>query len=114
MSGLRTCSENVADITGLIISHDAYVRYVTGPTGRGAPEDLDDNESRRFLLEWASMWRAKFTPRRTGERLIQDRHTPAEFRCNGPIGHLDGFYRVFGVSESDRLYIEAEKRFSWF
>ncbi|MFD9304247.1 M13-type metalloendopeptidase [Streptomyces sp. NPDC060048] len=118
VSGTRTVGENMADIAGVTVALDAYARAARegrAPAGRadahGSP--LDAARTRSFLLHWATMWRAKTTPARLAERLASPRHPhpPAEFRCNGVLGHLDAFYEAFDVRPGDALFLDPASRF---
>ncbi|WP_328304667.1 M13 family metallopeptidase (plasmid) [Streptomyces sp. NBC_00435] len=106
VSGARTVGENMADIAGVTVALDAYGAHAGGV--------LDTARTRVFLLHWATMWRARTTPARLAERLASPRHPhpPAEFRCNGVLGHLDAFYEAFDVRPGDALFLAPASRFS--
>ncbi|MFE7860791.1 M13 family metallopeptidase [Streptomyces sp. NPDC057403] len=103
VSGARTVGENMADIAGVTVAHTAFTAR-TGAAGR--------EETRRFFAHWATMWRARTTASRMAERLASDRHPPAEFRCNGVLGHVGAFYDAFDVRPADGLFIDPAQRFS--
>jgi putative endopeptidase len=42
--------------------------------------------------------------------LLFSPHAPPEYRVNGPVSNLEGFYRAFGVEAGDRLFRKPEKR----
>ncbi|MER6632850.1 M13 family metallopeptidase [Streptomyces sp. NPDC000987] len=109
VSGARTLGENIADITGLTVAQQAFAAHLDARGVTGEPYRRD---MRRFFMVWATMWRAKGTRGRMRERLAHDSHAPPEFRCNGALGHVPAFYEAFGVTETDRLYIPPEARFS--
>ncbi|MEY9966676.1 putative endopeptidase [Streptacidiphilus sp. MAP12-16] len=114
VSGTRTVGENIADITGLTVAQGAFADHLAaGPRApRRRGEAARTEQVQRFLLHWASMWRAKSTPERMLERLATDRHAPAEFRCNGVLGNVEAFYQAFDVHQGDRLYIAPQARFA--
>ncbi|MEU6775254.1 M13 family metallopeptidase [Streptomyces sp. NPDC046759] len=103
VSGARTVGENMADIAGVTVAHAAFAAR----RGTCGPE-----ETRRFFAHWATMWRARTTAARMAERLASDRHPPAEFRCNGVLGHVDAFHDAFDVRPGDGLFIDPAQRFS--
>ena len=107
VSGARTVGENMADVAGVTLAHTAFTAYTERS---GAVADAADTH--RFFVHWATMWRARTTPARMTERLASDRHPPAEFRCNGVLGHVDAFYDAFEVRPGDGLFIDPESRFS--
>jgi predicted metalloendopeptidase len=109
VSGARTLGENIADITGLTVAQQAFAAHLDALGVTGEPYR---RHMRRFFMVWATMWRAKRTRGRMRERLTHDSHAPPEFRCNGVLGHVPAFYEAFGVTETDRLYIPPEARFS--
>jgi putative endopeptidase len=41
---------------------------------------------------------------------INDPHSPAEFRINGPLVHMPEFYEAFGVKKGDKMYREPKSR----
>ncbi|MGW1889933.1 M13-type metalloendopeptidase [Streptomyces sp. NPDC002004] len=103
VSGARTVGENMADIAGVTVAHAAFAAR----TGAADPA-----RTRRFFVHWATMWRAKTTPARMAERLASDRHAPAEFRCNGVLGHVGAFHDAFDVRPGDGLFLDPAARFA--
>jgi len=113
VNGARTLSENVADIVGLTIAQDAYARYLrkNPPAARSRPGESQPMQ--RFFIHWASWWRSHCRAERMNGRLSWDRHAPAEFRCNGVLGHVGAFYTAFDVGSGDAMYLPAERRFKF-
>jgi putative endopeptidase len=109
VSGARTLGENIADITGLTVAHTAFAAHLAAS---GLCDAEQAARTRRFFALWATMWRVKRTPGRMRERLANDRHAPPRFRCNGVLGHVPAFYRAFGVSAADLMFIQPEARFT--
>ncbi|MEW2313666.1 M13 family metallopeptidase [Streptomyces bauhiniae] len=109
VSGARTAGENIADITGLTVAHTAFAAHLAA-----SPLDQREREvqTRRFFALWATMWRVKRTEGRMRERLAHDRHAPPQVRCNAVLGHVPAFYRAFGVTETDSMFIPPEARFT--
>ena len=60
--------------------------------------------AQRFFMSWAAMWRSKVRDGYMRQWLLTLPHAPSEYRANGPVGHLPGFYEAFGVTEGDRLF----------
>jgi putative endopeptidase len=92
VSGARTLGENIADVVGITVAQGAFADYLTAQRGALSDDQGAAADMRRFFVCWASMWRAKCTRERMRERLASDSHAPAEFRCNGVIGHIEAFY----------------------
>ncbi|MGW5047873.1 M13-type metalloendopeptidase [Streptomyces griseoluteus] len=109
VSGARTAGENIADITGLTVAHTAFAAHLAA---LALPESEREVQRRRFFALWATMWRVKRTPGRMRERLAHDRHAPPQVRCNAVLGHVPAFYRAFGVTETDSMFIPPEVRFT--
>ncbi|WP_405550587.1 M13-type metalloendopeptidase [Streptomyces sp. NBC_01171] len=109
VSGARTAGENIADITGLTVAHTAFAAHLAASRLTGAEREA---ETRRFFVLWATMWRVKRTPGRMRERLAHDRHAPPQVRCNAVLGHVPAFYRAFGVTETDSMFIPPDARFT--
>lgn len=112
VDGRRTLAENIADVVGLGVAQAAYADVLAETEPAGGASGAHDAEMRRFLRNWASMWRSRQTPRWAAQQLANDRHAPARFRCNGVVGHLVAFYPAFGVTPDDELYLPPERRFS--
>ncbi|MFD4727292.1 M13-type metalloendopeptidase [Streptomyces seoulensis] len=109
VSGARTAGENIADITGLTVAHTAFAAHLAASALTEAEQEA---QTRRFFTLWATMWRVKRTPGRMRERLAHDRHAPPQVRCNAVLGHVPAFYRAFGVTETDSMFIPPEDRFT--
>ena len=48
------------------------------------------------------------------QTLASTPHAPPEYRANGPVSNLRGFYEAFNVAPGDRLYREATRRVSFW
>lgn len=64
----------------------------------------------RFFLSWAQAWRQKSRDAEVIRLLAIDPHSPNEFRCNQIVRNIDEFYAVFGVTETDALWLAPEER----
>jgi predicted metalloendopeptidase len=56
------------------------------------------------------MWRAAFVPAFYRVQSATGRNAPPFQRVNGPIRHIDAWYKAFGVSPGDKMYVEPNKR----
>jgi len=105
VNGSLTIGENIGDLGGLGIAHQAF--RLTDPSG----EPVDGlTPDQRFFISWAQAWQAKVRPAETVRRLTVDPHSPPEFRCNQVVRNIDAFYEAFDVSADDRLWLEPEAR----
>ena len=44
------------------------------------------------------------------QKLIMDVHSLPQFRVNGILPYVDDFYRLFHITENDKMFLPAEKR----
>ena len=113
MNGALTIGENIGDLGGLGIAIKAY-RLSLGADVDGAPVEGPEIDGftgiQRLLLSWAQIWQQKGRDAETIRLLTIDPHSPYEFRCNQIVRNIDAFYDAFGVTESDALWLEKDKR----
>ncbi len=101
LNGRLTLGENIGDLSGLAVAYRAY-RLSLG--GQPAPVIDGYTGAQRFYLGWSQGWRWKYRDNNLRMRLVTDPHSPAQFRVNGVVTNLDGFYEAFGVDVGDKLY----------
>ena len=101
VNGDFTLTENLADVTGVSL---AYRGYLLSLKGQPAPVLDGFTGPQRFFMGWAAMWRSKVRDGYMRQWLLTLPHAPYEYRANGPVSHLPGFYEAFGVTASDRLF----------
>ncbi|MBJ6760184.1 M13 family metallopeptidase [Myxococcaceae bacterium JPH2] len=106
VNGELTLGENIADVAGLAISHDAY-RLSLG----GTPAVVKDGYTgeQRFFLGFAQVWRTKFREPLLRQLLMTDGHAPGEFRAS-TVRNEDGWYEAFDVKPGQGLYLTPEQR----
>jgi predicted metalloendopeptidase len=63
-----------------------------------------------FFLGYAQSTLAKQRKEATIAQLKSDPHAPDEYRVNGVVINMPGFYEAFGVKEGDRMWLAPEKR----
>lgn len=105
-NGERTLDENIADLGGTEVSHEAFVNYCKKQGFYG--EDLDEME-RKFFHAYANMYRAKY-----GYDFYlwykNDEHAFEKERVNGVVMNMDRWYELFNVQWGDFLYLKSENR----
>jgi putative endopeptidase len=107
VNGELTIGENIGDLGGLSIALKAY-RISTGDY---RPDPIDGfTDEQRLFLSWAYIWQSKIRTEMLLQRLATDPHSPAEFRCNQTVRNIPDFYATFGVTESDRLWLDEDQR----
>jgi putative endopeptidase len=107
VNGELTLGENIADLTGLVISRQAYLLSLKGaaaPTIDGLTAD------QRFYMGWAQSWKAKERDESLRQQVLTNVHSPEMYRANGPIRNIPEFYSAFGVKEGDKLFLPPDKQ----
>ncbi len=107
VNGAFTVGENIGDLGGLSI---ALLAYQLSLAGEPAPVIDGLTGVQRVFFGWAQVWRTKSREAESIRRLAIDPHSPPEFRCNGVIRNIDGFYDAFDVAERDGLYLDPQHR----
>ena len=101
VKGALTLGENIADLAGLTIAHDAYLRALGG---KPAPVIEGLSGDQRFFLGWAQVWRRLYRDQELANRLVTDPHSPSEFRAS-VVRNLDAWYDAFPPQPGDALYL---------
>ncbi len=107
VNGDFTSGENIGDLGGTAVALEAYRISLKGQ----APPVLDGfTGEQRFYLGWAQVWRS--VAREEFLRMVttSDYHSPDEFRVNGIVRNMDGWYDAFQVAPGDTLYLKPEDR----
>jgi putative endopeptidase len=106
VQGKLTMGENVADLAGLTVAHDAYIASLNGKD----PPVIDGiSADERFYLGWAQVWRRNYREANLRQRLLTDPHSPSEQRAN-IVRNMDPWYEAFGVKPGQKLYLEPADR----
>ncbi len=107
VNGKLTLGENIADLAGITTALEAY-RLSLG--GKEAPVIDGLTGDQRFFYAYARGWRSKARPQTMKEWLLTDPHSPDEYRTNGIVTNIDGFYSSFGLKPGDKLYKAPQDR----
>ena len=106
VNGKLTLGENIADLAGLTVSHDAYMHSLNGQT----PPVIDGfTADQRFYLGWAQVWRRKVRDAEAERRLLTDPHSPSPARVS-VVRNLDPWYKAFDVKPGETLYLAPDAR----
>lgn len=105
-NGKLTLSENIADLGGLVISHDAYLQSL-----RGQPAPIIDgfSGSQRFFLSYAQMLREVMRPDAERRQLLSNEHSLSELRVD-TVRNVTVWYRAFQVAPTEKLYLAPSDR----
>ncbi|MCP4703167.1 MAG: M13 family metallopeptidase [candidate division Zixibacteria bacterium] len=106
VNGENTLNENLADLGGLNIAYDAYILSLDGHE----PDTINGyNGYQRFFLSYAQKWRELFEEK-TLIRSLSGYHAPPQYRTNGVVYNLPGFYEAFNIDKSAKMYLPPEDR----
>ncbi|MEB1528834.1 M13-type metalloendopeptidase [Xanthomonas campestris pv. campestris] len=92
VNGKLTLGENIADLGGLSTAYDALKKATEG---KDDPKVGGMTRDQNFFLNWATVWRTKYTPQNAMVRLTTDPHAPAQFRAMGAPSNLPAFAAAF-------------------
>jgi putative endopeptidase len=107
INGHLTLGENLGDLGGMTIAHDAYQLSLGGtipPVLNGFTGD------QRFFLGWAQAFRSLDREEALRNQILTDVHSPSEFRVNGVVRNVDAWYTAFDVKPADKLYLSPGQR----
>ena len=107
VNGAFTLGENIGDLGGMAVALEAYRMSLNG---QEAPVIDGLTGEQRFFYGWAQIWRRLYREPELRKRLVQDPHSPSQYRCNGILSNMDAFYEAFGVKPGDAMYIAPENR----
>jgi len=106
VQGKLTMGENVADLAGLAVAHDAYLASLGG----AAPPVIEGTTGdQRFYLGWAQVWRRNYREANLRQRLLTDPHSPSEQRA-AIVRNMDPWYDAFDVQPGQKLYLPPADR----
>ena len=108
LKGGQVLGENIADLAGLAVAHDAYLLSLGGK-----PDTVRDGLTgdQRFFLAFARRWRRLQTEAALRKQIATDTHAPGEYRAD-TVRNLEAWIRAFDVKPGDRLYLAPEARAS--
>jgi len=107
VDGELTLGENIADLGGLTVSFNAFMK-----TDQYKKGELIDGftPAQRFFLSWAQVWRNNIRDENLKLRLKVDVHTPGVQRVIGPMRNMHEFIEAFNVQPGDGMYLSPEER----
>ena len=106
VNGKLTMGENVADLAGLTVAHDAYIASLNG----AQPPVIDGmTADQRFYLGWAQVWRCKDREPALRQQLLTDPHSPCPVRTD-VVRNMDPWYSAFGAQPGQKLYLAPTDR----
>jgi putative endopeptidase len=106
VKGALTLGENMADLAGLTVAHDAY-EIALG--GKPAPVIDGFTGDQRFYLGWAQVWRRNYREANLRQRLLTDPHSPAVQRV-WMVRNLPSWYDAYKVGPDAKMYLSPDQR----
>ncbi len=106
INGEQTLGENIADLAGLQVAHEAYLKSLGG---KPAPVIDGLTGDQRFFLAFGQVWRSKMRDEALRSRVIGDGHSPSGFRAQ-TVRNIDAWYATFGAKPGQKLYLEPKDR----
>jgi putative endopeptidase len=122
VNGQLTLGENIADLGGLKIAHDALLEALAAEgaadpaaaapeTAAAAPGTIDGfTPEQRFFISWATVWRTTYTDEYLHLIVKSDPHSPARARVNEPLANLPAFAAAFGIDGGSPMARDAGGR----
>jgi putative endopeptidase len=106
INGKLTMGENVADLAGLTVAHDAYIASLGGKE----PPVIDGlTGDQRFYLGWAQVWRRNYREPNIRQRVLTDPHSLNPYRAD-IVRNMDPWYPAFSIQPGQTLYLAPEDR----
>jgi len=107
VNGGLTLGENLADLAGLLVAHDAFKRT---QEGKAAASKDGFTPDQRFFLSYAETWRFKLREEALRARLLTDEHAPPRYRVLGPLANMPAFAAAFSCKAGDAMVRPAKDR----
>ena len=104
VNGRLTEGENIADLGGSKIAYLALEKALARQGTQAKETQIDGfTPAQRFFLSWAQVWRTNARPETVRMLIKVDPHSPAQFRCNGPLSNEPEFQAAFGVADGSAM-----------
>lgn len=102
INGELTVNENIADCGGLRIAYLALLNKYNG--------ELTKEQKQDFFISYAQTESAVYTDEIMEYQVLNNTHSPSFARVNGTLPMIDEWYDAFDIKETEKLYIEKDKR----
>jgi putative endopeptidase len=106
VNGKQVVGENIADLAGLLVAHDAYVLSLKGRTDV-VIGGLSGEQ--RFFLAFAQRWRKAQGEATLRRQIATDTHPPGEYRSDS-VRNVEAWYKAYDIAPGDKLYLKPEDR----
>jgi len=109
VNGMLTRGENIADLGGVRLAHEALKRRLDDGRASGAKIDGLTPEQRLFI-SYGQIWRGKAREEEQKRLLTIDPHSPVRFRVIGPLVNVPEFWNAFKISKGSAMRRPEKKR----
>ena len=106
VNGKQVLNENIADLAGLLVAHDAYVLSLKGKTDVVIGGLTGEQ---RFFLAFAQRWRKAQGEAALRRQIATDTHSPGEYRSD-TVRNVEAWYKAYEIAPGDKLYLKPEDR----
>lgn len=105
--GVKTLNENIADLGGMEITHQAYVNKLKR---EGYTDEELIKQEKKFFQAYAEYHRKKFSVKGINYYMEHDNHSLEKERVNGVVSNCERWYELYDVKPRDKLYLKPELR----
>ncbi|HEV7489317.1 MAG TPA: M13 family metallopeptidase [Rhodanobacteraceae bacterium] len=109
VNGKLTLGENIADLGGLNVAHDALQVALKKNPAENVKVD-GYTEDQRFFMNFARVWRGNILPQRQEVLLNADPHAPAKFRAIAAPSNMPAFAEAFQCKSGDEMVRGGDKQ----
>ncbi len=101
VNGDATQGENIADLGGLLLGLDAFIKTNAYKSGKkiGGFTPLQ-----RYFLGYAYSWMYQTRKEKLANQVKTDVHSPAKERINGPVVNVKEFYEAFDIKSKQKMF----------
>ena len=107
VNGRLTLGENIADLGGLNIAYDAFLKT---KQSRLAKTIDGFTPNQRFFLSWAQAWRNSQRPEAIAQRILTSPYPIDRHRANVTLTNISAWYKAFNIRPGDKMYKKPEDR----
>ena len=106
-NGKLTLGENIADHGGLTIAMQAFKNAT-----KENPLPVIDGYTpeQRFYLSYSGVWAGHVRDEEIRNLTKSDVHSLSRWRVNGTLPHIDDWYKAFGITEKDPMFVPKSER----
>ena len=106
VNGERVRGENIGDLAGLLVAHDAYILSLKGK----ADVVIDGlTGEQRFFVAFSQRWRKIQSEGALRGQITSDTHPPGEYRSD-TVRNVESWYKAFEILPGDKLYLKPDDR----